>query len=375
MNGSSTNQRIAVTGLGLTCSVGHDAWSSAAALRAGVARFTTTSDAFVPEEPGGMGAREATVARVSGLVSDDMTGMERGARILVPALSQVLRAPGVRGPGFDEALWSVHCLVDQRGSNSTLSEAFYGRLIPSLPDLPAAPSFLHGRGGEELRHCHFLHQLIGAAEMLRGGAATTAVVACVDSLSSRPTLRRLEHAQVLKSGARPDGIIPGEAGGAVLLETEEHARRRNATIYGFLDAWGVGSEPNPWSGSAPCKAAGLTQAYRAVANSMEDRGRDVRLVVTDLNGQRARSLEWALVESRIFPYPGTERRVWHPADCVGDCGGAAGVVQMVHALGGMLARYSPGKRAFLSNSDENEARRVVCLSSNLTLDWRKAVGY
>ncbi len=79
-----------------------------------------------------------------------------------------------------------------------------------------------------------------AAMLLQSGAADAMVVLGGESINCPLVMASLASARVLASGAgRPfdkerDGFVIGEGGGALVLETEEHAKARGARIYAEL---------------------------------------------------------------------------------------------------------------------------------------------
>ena len=89
-------------------------------------------------------------------------------------------------------------------------------------------------------------------------------------------------------------------------------------------------------------------------------GAEVDLAVLDLNGERARALEWALAEPRALPFQHGRRTVWAPADGVGDTGDAAGSVLLVCAALA-VARSPDPTRVLVAASDDDGARRAVVL--------------
>jgi len=113
--------------------------------------------------------------------------------------------------------------------------------------------------------------------LLRSGAADTIVAMAGESPVSAVSIHSLASAGALsKSGdSRPfdrerDGFVMGEGGGALILETEEHALRRGAPIFAEIlgcanntDAFHVVAPKPDGSGAAACmrialETAGLT---------------------------------------------------------------------------------------------------------------------
>ncbi|HOO73769.1 MAG: beta-ketoacyl-ACP synthase II [Thermotogae bacterium] len=58
-----------------------------------------------------------------------------------------------------------------------------------------------------------------------------------------------------------DGFVMGEAAGILVLENEDHARKRGAKIYGYIDGWGMSGDAYHLSKSDP-EGAGAEKAMK-----------------------------------------------------------------------------------------------------------------
>lgn len=113
-----------------------------------------------------------------------------------------------------------------------------------------------------------------AALLLQAGSADAIVVMAGEAGLSPLTVHTLYKVGALSKTAssRPfdanrDGFVIGEGGGALVLETEEHARARGAVIYGELlgcanntDAYNPVSPRPEGDGAAACMRLALAQA-------------------------------------------------------------------------------------------------------------------
>lgn len=121
--------------------------------------------------------------------------------------------------------------------------------------------------------------VICAAQMLLAGDAEAVIVMGGESILSPPIVSSLAQARALSrrneipaEASRPfdlerDGFVIGEGGGAIVLETEDHARRRGATILASLCGWGNSLDafhitaPDPeGNGAAACMKTALHKA-------------------------------------------------------------------------------------------------------------------
>lgn len=117
-----------------------------------------------------------------------------------------------------------------------------------------------------------------SAMLLRSGAADAILAVGCEAVTCPIVVSSLAASRVLIPGENPanagrpfdfhrDGFVLGEGGGALLLETEEHARNRGAHIYGELlgygnnnDAFHITSPRDGGEGGADCIRLALESA-------------------------------------------------------------------------------------------------------------------
>lgn len=345
--------RIAVTGIGLVTSLGCSAHTSLAAIHSGIANFIEHETVLVNGNEYGTELSGAIIARLpEQVVSRRVHGAERASALLTPAIREC--TDGLSQSLQDMVHWRIGNGIESE--NATFSESLRTELC-DLP-IPALNSIFSATNS--LGRCLFFENIIQAIDDLHNGTCHLALVGCVDCLCDSTILETLAEDDRLKSGTNPEGIVAGEAAGAVLLELESHARRRNAAIFAYINAWGRSVEPHSWTGTTPSTAKGLTGAFHEAFAKLPRRGEEIGLIIADLNGERARAHEWGFTTSRIFPVGGKPRELMHPADCAGDCGSALGAVLLATAAALLSQAPSPMNIA-LSTSDDGGARRILCL--------------
>jgi 3-oxoacyl-[acyl-carrier-protein] synthase-1 len=360
---------LALTGVGAVTPVGLSAPATCAALRAGIARLLGFEDyevagGDVPSRPVAAG-RVPTEWFTGGPVEEEWPGHERFAapipipqHVHVPAGSERLSL--LAGHAAREALAAARVAdaADARlGLYLGLDEADDGDGVAGAlrPALPSAPSIVRtyrsGRGAGLLALAH-------AARHLSAGRVDAALVGGVDSLLRHDVLSRLDAAGRLKSAAAPDGFLPGEAAAFVVLERPDAARARGIAPLARLAAAATAEEPTAGTGD-PCQGQGLTAALRTV---IEEVGTDQGcLVVCDLNGERLRALEWALVNARLSHTVRGFVDLWHPADCVGDTGAASGILSAVWAATALRKGYAAPSHVLLWGASDGPARAAAWL--------------
>jgi 3-oxoacyl-[acyl-carrier-protein] synthase-1 len=120
----------------------------------------------------------------------------------------------------------------------------------------------------------------------------------------------------------------------------------------------VANEPSAQT-EEPNTGRGLAQALRTVRQ--EAKLETMPLVVCDLNGERSRGLEWALALPRALGDLHGALAMWHPADCVGDTGAAAGALDLVWAATALDRGYAPRPRALVWGASDGGLRAAALL--------------
>lgn len=175
-------------------------------------------------------------------------------------------------------------------------------------------------------HVSAFHGLARAREALSRDEARACVVACVDSLVNAQTLAWLDAHQRLKTGQNSDGVIPGE--GAACMVVERQPRRGEP----WVRVLGLGfarEEASVLDTSLAFRGEGMTAALKA---ALAEAGRGMHEIhhrVSDVAGEAYGFREVSLAMSRTLRVRVGEMPLWHPAECLGDTGAAAGCVQHV----------------------------------------------
>ncbi len=214
---------LAVTALGMVTSVGRGAVPACAAIRAGVSaprpiRYfpildTETGEMVAPTGHPIRGYTEGFVA------------MGRWVRLALGAVTDLVEH-GDLPDRADEAFWrrtGLICLappldparfLDVGPLGAETVKAGLRDMLLERTGLPVHPDERHvldvGHAGA-VAAVQLTERLVG-----RGRVERVLVVAA-DSLLDELSLEALAQADRLKTGARPDGLMPGEAGAAVLL--------------------------------------------------------------------------------------------------------------------------------------------------------------
>ena len=198
--------------------------------------------------------------------------------------------------------------------------------------------------------------LAEARRLIQEGGATQVVIAATDSLLTWPTLRAYQESERLLTTTNSNGFIPGEGAGAVLVSRPAGGAELRCLGVGF------GTEPAHIDSGEPLRADGLASAIRAALADACCALHDLDYRITDLSGEQYYFKEAALALSRILRQRKEEFDIWHPAECIGEAGAAAGVAILAVAATACCKAYTPGPRILSHCADDSGRRSAAILS-------------
>jgi len=323
----NSSYSIAITGLGMVTSVGHDVKTACASIRAGLKRPAKLQN-FYAESPKGYDEWEDGLVTGHPVLEGDVDEAEgRMRRLLSAALDDIADDAGLVEadviplflalPGKERDLFSDEGMEDYITENKAL--------FPHVGEVVAFPS----------GNAAGMMALERATEAIGAGKCHWALVAGVDSLIGFSNLSRLNGMKRLKTEVNSDGLIPGEAAAVVLVEKCSHAEQREATIQGIVDAFATGFEAHHCLAGGQA-GSGLSDTVDALFPSEEKGAVEVRAIITDLNGESYRSDEMSMMHARIFSRMGGEKEILCPARSTGDTGAASSCISICLAVRTMI---------------------------------------
>lgn len=199
-----------------------------------------------------------------------------------------------------------------------------------------------------------------AIEQARQMLATTSIPAClilaIDSLIDARVLAWLDADYRLKTSEQTDGVIPGEAGCLIIVGRTPIART-SVTLCGI----GLAQEMATVRNEEPFLGKGLASALRMALAEAEIEMHQVDFRISDVAGESYAFEELVLAQTRLMRQVRSSQPLWHPADCIGDCGAATGLIQFAWAEQAFARDYAPGDIVALHGSSAFGARATAVL--------------
>lgn len=344
-----TNAPAYVVGLGAATCVGRDAWSSAAAVRAGISGFT--QHPYMVDSAG----ERMNVALVPWL-DIGICGVERLQSLCFAAIDQALQALTGRASGLRTAL-ALALPAPRPGLDAEIPGGLMGAVKKRYQGIfQAIAAFPNG-------HAAGLLALDAAQRRLAQGAMDACVVAGVDSYMEPETLEWLERCDQLHSAGPLNnawGFVPGEGAAAlVLVRTELMEQFRDILLAQVL---GVGSamEAHRIKTATVCIGEGLTTAFRAALQSLSP-GETISDVYCDMNGEPYRADEYGFTCLRTKEYFQSASEFIAPADCCGDVCAAGAPLQIALAAIAGSKGYANGTTSLIWASSEGGERGAAVM--------------
>ncbi len=342
---------VIVVGIGMVSAVGLSAAETAAAVRAGSARFIETSmldkrfEPFVLAEVPEEGLPDlAEPLAAAGLTARDA----RMLRLATPAFQECLKAL----PKSEAAPGLMLALPETETTKPIDGPAFLGWLAQQVGpvfDMKQSAVSLRGRAAG-------LQGIGRAADLLRSGGAKFVIAGGIDTYRDLYVLGTLDSEQRVKSAANLDGFIPGEGAAFLLL-----ASRGAAAGLAALSVVSQAVEPGHLYSKEPYRGDGLAQAVQQLIQGGGVAG-PIQEVYSSMNGENHWAKEWGVTRIRQNGTFSADHGMYHPADCFGDTGAACGPLMVGLAAVGIKAGYRRSPALVYASSDRGP-RAAVAVST------------
>jgi 3-oxoacyl-[acyl-carrier-protein] synthase-1 len=342
-----------IVGLGGQTSLGLTWPAVAAAVRAGLNCFSLSDHLrrFKDGEPLKVARLAALPVEASAPERMRRMGLAAAREALLP-WSQSFAATNAVSPPIP-VLLSVP--PERPGLAAAAGKALVQEILQNLP-----VAVDRGRCGLATSgHEGGLAALAFAVKEVQKGAIPAYLVGGVESYLDVDSLHWLERQERLKGEEQPNGFVPGEGSGFVLVCSRETALRRRLPIHAEVLGSGRGVEPRCWWGPEPTIGTGLTQAFQAVFRGPPSG--QVRMTVSDLNGETWRSEEWSYAYVRTGKHHASPLDHRHPASYWGDVGAASGPLLIGMAALDLARYHGPQSTALIWSASDSQPFRSACL--------------
>lgn len=349
---------MVITGLGLVCSVGADAATACASIRAGLSRPTALTYHQV------LDVEEHEMTPLTGHPAWTLTeGMAAPARwrVLSEGALKDLAGTSAFPDETDQAFWDQTALI---AVTPVLDDARFFH-VPSCHsdrvwDSCLGPSL--EAGGIHVRRDHTRVVSVGQAGLFRAlemashwlgqGQADRVIVLAVDSLLDPMSLLWLADFDRLKCDSMPVGLSPGEAGCTLLLETPRSADARGASALAVVAGTAVELDGAHFL-SAEARSGRLQRA--ALQRGLKSRSMQGSFsgdVILDLNGEEWRA---AAFGTALAGVSADELGTFHlltPAESIGDVGAVSCAIGLAMASRSFVRGYASSQETLVMGTSD-----------------------
>jgi 3-oxoacyl-[acyl-carrier-protein] synthase-1 len=336
-----TAHHIAIQQTGLVTSVGLNAAQSCAAFRAKISHPSETR--FIDSAGEWIMAHEV-------MLSQPWRGLPRLAKMAAMAISEALRDVDRKQWG---ALPLLLCVAETErpGRMAGLDDQLFLQIQSELDTTFATDSAIVMQGRVSVAVA-----LAQARALIAQQKIPRVLIAAVDSYVNWPTLSVYERQDRLLTAGNSNGFMPGEAAGALLVGAPDGtAGELVCTGIGF------GREAAHLESGEPLRADGLSSAIKKSLIEAACQMHDMDFRITDNSGEQYYFKEAALALSRTMHRPKEEFDIWHPAECTGEIGAAAGVSVIALAQAACRKAYAKGHNILAHMANDAGQRAALSL--------------
>jgi len=328
---------IAVKGVGLVTSVGLTMADSCAAFRAKVSNPTRTE--FIDSSGTPVMAHQVPLHGAA-------RGMHKLALMATMSVQEALQDVPKESWGSLPLLLCV-AEPERPGRQQGLEERLFGMIEDRLDAGFSQHSAVmpHGRVAVAVA-------LAQARAILSERKATQVVIATADSFITWPSLRHYEQNDRLLTERNPNGFMPGEGAGALLIGNGEPGELHIAGI-------GFGRDSAHIESTQPLRGDGLTAAIKSALRDAELEMHEIDYRVAGVSGEQYFFKEASLAFDRSLRVREHSAELWHPAESAGETGAAAGALCAALSFSAAAKRFSKGPAALVHLSNDREARAAI----------------
>ncbi len=350
---------VCIVGVGAITSVGLDAVSTAAAVRAGISGFQ--EHPYMINQEG-----EPYVLGMVPVIEPEIQGAERYIDLATPAMKEAL------GPlqKLSKEQQDIDVVLGLPEKRSGLPDDLAERLSDSLSSINTEHYRIKAVRTAYKGHAAGLMAMESARKLLSEGNCEFCLVGGVDSYIDPDTLDWIEDNEQLHIPSNAWGFIPGEAAAFCLLCSEKTASRYLLPVKAQLLSAATALEKNCIKTETVCIGEGLTAAVREAIQALPE-GTKIHQTYCDQNGEAYRADEFGFMLARLSEHFIDPSEYIAPADCWGDVGAASGALFVNLFCAAVEKEYGNGPIAVLWSSSEAGERAAVILASTAKQGGRR----
>ena len=248
-------------------------------------------------------------------------------------------------------------------------DTYGNRVDPMTEDFLTALSALHD-GVIAVSESRLFHKgqaggilaLKEACQYLEKHPRSLALVGGVDTFVDAHILAVLDAEGRVSSEENPDGFIPGEGAGFLLIGTNKIAPNLSLEPLAEIGGIGTGFEGGHRHSEEVYTGDGLALAFSQLfKNSPQDTSK-VGTVFCSMNGESLGAKEWGVGFIRHTEWFDEDCHVEHPADCFGDTGGSLGPILLGMAVESMKKEHRKNPCLVWCSSDYGDRGAVLVKS-------------
>ena len=365
---------VAVTGIGVFCSIGVNAstfWSSLLAGESGVGSLTrfpagdmrSPIAAEAPEPGGNLANRVDRMALRAAREALTHTGLER-----LPDQAGIALGAGVGGlPESEVAFGAV--LADGKLGRRGRLRSFLGHLPATTADVLALEFGAKGARVSVTNACSSSTVAVGQGGLWIAEGETDCVLAGASDALSRLTVGGFNALRVV-SPDRPrpfdrnrSGMAVGEGAAFLVLESLERAKARGARILALLEGFGLSADAYHATAPEP-NGKGALRALRLALECAGASASDVDHVNAHGTATVANDLAEAKAIAELLGDRVSEVPVTSLKGAVGHCLGAAGAIEAAAAVLSILHQMVPPNVGLLEKDPQIPLRLPVRAESH-----------
>ena len=204
-------------------------------------------------------------------------------------------------------------------------------------------------------------------KLIKEHKATHSIIVGVDSFLRQNVVEEYLEERRILTNDNSNGFIPSEAACAILVGPAGRESDGELCITGL----GSGLESGTIRSEHPVTGEGLVKAMKSALGEAGITFSDTDFWLTDQNGEHYKFKESTLAKirlERMRKVPGLRRfEIWHPIEYLGEIGAAIAPCLLGIALCAYKKDYAPGLRSIMHLS-EDDGERVA-----LVLEWKKVL--